>query len=82
MREAIHITSFDAYVKVQALDGTFINTPNYLGVYWFWNYEFRHYLRDASYAQRRRVHAAFIKAGLPIDGESNAHLQIIKKHTK
>lgn len=82
MRERISITTPDAYHKVQALDKTFLNTESYLGVEWFWNYEYRHYLRSASYAQRRKIHAAFVKAGLAIAGESNAHLQIIKTYTK
>ena len=80
MREAIFITTFEAYIKIQKVDEKFVGTEHYLGVYWFWNYDFRHVLRDATYSQRRRVHKGFLKAGLKVDGSTDAHLQIIKKY--
>jgi len=74
--------STSAYGKLLELDGTFIGTTDYMGITYFWNYEYRHYLRDASYIVRQKVHNAFLEANLPTDGESDQHLSIIKKYVK
>ena len=80
MSERITIRfTLDAYLKVAKLDKTFIGTPNYMGVAYFWHYEYRHYLRDASEIERVRVHKRFLKAGLRVDGCSKKHEQIIIK---
>jgi cellulose synthase/poly-beta-1,6-N-acetylglucosamine synthase-like glycosyltransferase len=63
------------------LDAGFVGTPDYMGMSWFWHYEYRHYMRGATYSQRRRVHAAFLKSGLPVDGESDEHEAIVRKLT-
>lgn len=62
-------------------DQTLVGTPDYQGIAYFWNYGYRHYLRDASYGKCRRVHDAFLRAGLPLDGESPEHLAIIRRIT-
>ena len=67
----------EAFVKVHELDQTFINTPNYLGVAYFWNYEYRHYLREASTTQRKEVHKLFRQFEIGIDKASYLHLEII-----
>ena len=59
------------------LDKTFIGTDDYMGMTYFWHYEYRHYLRDTSYARRRHVHTALLAAGLEVNGESKEHLAII-----
>jgi len=53
------------------------------GCGYFWNHEYRHYLRPgyATDEERRRVKEAFIENGLPLGGESDAHLDIIKRKT-
>ena len=56
-----------------------VGTMRYQGVAWFWNYEFRHYLRDADRWARVRVHNAFLRAGLAVDGDSEAHWQIVRE---
>ena len=72
----------DAYYAIQKLDGSFVGTDDYIGVAWFWHYEHRHYLRSASYHQRRKVHNAFRKDNLAVDGDSQAHRQIVKRWIK
>lgn len=67
------------WAQERANDREAIGTKNYLGVAYFWNYEYRHYLRDATDSKRRRVHNAFIKAGLSVDGESPEHEAIVRK---
>ena len=82
MSERITIRfTFDAYLKVLKLDKTFIGTPNYMGVNYFWHHEYRHYLRDASECKRVRVHHKLLKAGLKVDGCSDLHEAIITKET-
>ena len=45
---------------------------------YFWNYEYRHYLRDASTAQQNKVLREFVNFGLEIDGASFKHLEIVQ----
>lgn len=61
------------------LDAGFVGTDDYMGLAYFWAYEYRYSLRDMSYAQRRRTHRALLAAGLPVDGESDAHAAIIAR---
>tara|TARA_R110000803_G_scaffold166766_1_gene230082 strand:- start:423 stop:674 length:252 start_codon:yes stop_codon:yes gene_type:complete len=60
------------------LDETFIGTPHYLGVTYFWAHEYRHYLRSTSYSVRRRIHKKLMSEGLGVSEESARHLEIIK----
>ncbi len=48
--------TFEAFSKLLELDQSFVRTPNYMGIAYFWNYEYRHYLRDMSGYRRRLVH--------------------------
>ena len=45
---------------------------------YFWNYEYRHYLRDASISKQNKVLRQFVNLGLDIDGASFEHLEIVK----
>jgi len=76
--------SMTALIGINNLDKTFIGTEDYMGRAYFWNYKYRHYLRDTSDYRRRLVHKHFINAGLPLDGESAEHLAIIRRilHTQ
>lgn len=78
----INHISIKGLTKLINLDKSFINTPDYLGLAYFWNYEYRHYLRDVNEQTRRKVHQSFIKNNLKINGESSDHLKIIRKITK
>ena len=69
----------DALIK---LDMTFVGTPNYLGMTYFWAYEYRHYMRHASIAQRVKVHKKWLEAGLDFLETSQAHWDIIGKVLK
>ena len=70
--------TFEAYEGILKLDKTFVGTDNYLGVEYFWAYEYRHYLRDCSMAKRRKIHKKFLQNNLEVDGVSDLHLHIIK----
>jgi len=67
--------------SVALLDATFIGTADYMGMEYFWHHKYRHSLRDASYALRRRVHRALLTAGLAVDGEGTGHADLIERLT-
>lgn len=77
----LHTITPAAYQAIHQLDEKLVGTKNYMGIAWFHNHEYRHYMRDISIAKRRKVHKAFIKNKLPLDGESDKHLFIIKMFT-
>jgi hypothetical protein len=79
LRTLINTETLDSRATdaLDALDKTFIGTESYMGVTYFWHHVFRHALRGASYAQRRRVHAALIREGLEPAGLSRRHAEII-----
>jgi hypothetical protein len=67
--------------KLYDLDKEFVGTPDYMGLAYFWAYEYRHLLRD----NRKywiNIHKAFLDAGLDVREESYYHLQIINKIIK
>ena len=65
MNEYINLAVLDhiALDRLVKLDRGFIGTPHYMGVAYFWNYEYRHTMRDASIAKSRKVHGRIIEAG-------------------
>tara|TARA_Y100000588_G_scaffold305524_1_gene328866 strand:+ start:96 stop:371 length:276 start_codon:yes stop_codon:yes gene_type:complete len=67
----------EALKAILDLDKTYIGTPHYLGVTYFWPYEFRHYLRGASVSQRKRVHKKWLAAGLSFEEVTQQHWDII-----
>ena len=44
---------------------------------YFWNHSYRHYLRGVTTSKQNRVLRGFVDNDLPIDGESDKHLNII-----
>lgn len=69
--------TWEAFEGLNNLDESFTGTPNHMGIAWFWNHGFRHYLRDASFSGRRRVHRAFLAAGVEVAGYSEIHIDIV-----
>ena len=45
-----------------------VGSKKYNGRDWFWPHDYRHYLRDASPAQRKKIHDAWLKIGIPVKG--------------
>ena len=72
--ETITWEATDALLK---LDATFVGTRSYLGLAYFWAYEYRHYLRSASVAQCKKVHKKWLEADLDFLETSQAHWNII-----
>ena len=78
MRHTINTNTitWEATEGLFKLDAGFVGTENYLGMAFFWNYEYRYPMRDASYHTRKIVHSRLLKAGLKTDGHSPAHDKI------
>jgi hypothetical protein len=72
--------TWEATEALLKLDETFVGTPNYLGITYFWHYNFRHYLRDTGCKSRVKIHNAFLKAGLDVGGFSVEHIKIVCKY--
>lgn len=70
-----------AFYLIHALDGALVGTPDYTGLAFFWHYDYRNYLREATPRERKAVHDAFLGESLPLDGVSIRHDQIVKKIT-
>jgi hypothetical protein len=60
----LNVVTFDAFCALNALDKTFVGTPNYMGVAFFWGHGVKHYLREASQAERRKIHKKWLAEGL------------------
>ena len=73
--------TWEASLKLLNLDKTLVRTPDYMGIAYFWHYDFRHYLRDASYAKRRRIHNQWLKHGIDFDKPCDTALKIVRKIT-
>ena len=60
-----------------------VGTDNYTGLGLFFNLEYKHLLREnTTRKQLKKIHDAFLKAGLRLDGESAEHKKIINKILK
>ena len=67
----VQIESVNEALKVVGSEN--VGTKKYDGKVWYWPHDYRHYLRDASFKQRKAVHNAWVKIGVPVkktkDGE-------------
>ncbi len=70
--------AFDMLVDI---DSKLIGSYHYMGLSFFWNYEYRHYLRDNSKFWVD-IHTDFLNEGLNVTEVSDKHLKIIKKYIK
>jgi hypothetical protein len=75
---AIPWQATDALIKH---DLTQVGTMGYLGVAYFWDFEYKHDLRPMSVAGHRWVHTKLLAEGLDVGGVSQRHEVIIKQAT-
>lgn len=74
--------NLDAMIKLQKFEKKLIGTPYYMGISYFWNYEYRHYMRQQSSRVWVQVHDELLRRGLDVSGVSDEHEEIIKRITK
>jgi len=51
---------------LRKLDKSFIGTSEYMGFAWFWDYEIKYYLRDATTKQKKYIHDSFLLNKVPL----------------
>lgn len=71
-----------AWTVLQQLDESWVGTPNYMGIAWFWHIEYKHQMRDSSPLVRRRVHTALVAAGLSPKEISPEHDVIVYRYAR
>lgn len=64
------------------IDEAMIGTPDYAGIAYWWDHEYKHPLRACTAKQRKKAHDAILAAGLPLDGVSDNHKMIIERAAK
>ena len=84
-----YLVNANMYWKVNQVlidwDKKYRGTYNYLGIFYFWAYEYRHYLRHfwdypGGTRKLRLLHTAMLNAQMDVAGESVAHLNLIKRY--
>ena len=62
-----------------------VGTTAYEGIAYFWSHKYRYQLRDGEATglreKRRKIHARFLAARLPVDGCTPEHDKIIEEET-
>lgn len=83
MKLNLDTITVDAYMSIYNLDKTFIGTPHYMGVAFFWAHDYRHTgIRELSYFKCRKIHRLILKAGCAPDDVNPVIEDIIKKEVK
>ena len=84
----LETASWNATEAIRQLDKSFVGTPDYMGVAYFWSHEFKHWLRDCTVAERKRVHLLWLKNNLSFEAgidpaiDCQPHWSIIKSVCK
>ncbi len=77
----LEVITDEATQSLYKLDRKYIGTPNYMGLAYFWGQEYKHYLRDATVSQRRRIHNKGLKENVSFLVPNDEAWSIIKKIT-
>lgn len=75
------LTCLETYNLIRNIEKYNLGTTKYMGIGWFWNYEYRHYLRDSSYVTRQIIHDELVNYDLELDGISEKHHLIITAYS-
>lgn len=67
-----------AFSAIQNLDESFVGSAHYLGLFPFWNTEYKYELRPASPKARRAVHHALLSKRKKLSGKSPSIKKIIE----
>jgi hypothetical protein len=69
--------TFRMHMILNRIDDAMIGTPDYMGLAYWWAEEYKHHLRAATPGERKRAHDKLMAEGLPLDGVSDRHKEII-----
>jgi hypothetical protein len=69
--------SFRMHMILNRIDDAMIGTPDYMGLAYWWAEEYKHHLRAATPGERKRAHDKLLDEGLPLDGVSDRHKEVI-----
>ena len=69
--------TFRAFCIIMRIDHALVGTPDYMGLAYWWDHEYKHSLRACTTKQRKKAHDALLAAGLALDGVSDEHERII-----
>lgn len=69
--------TFRMFVILMRIDEAMIGTPDYMGIAYWWDHEYKHTMRAATPRQSKRAHDAIVAAGLLPAGVSDKHREII-----
>lgn len=74
--------TFRMFCIMLRIDEAMIGTPDYMGLAYWWDGEYKHTLRDASPKQRKIAHDRILAAGLRLDDVGSEHESIIERATR
>lgn len=74
--------TFRMFCIMMRIDQAMIGTPDYMGIAYWWSEEYKHSLRGCTPKERKAAHDKLLAAGLPLDGVSDQHREIISSCTR
>ena len=80
-RYAINLETlnFETTMDLYNLDKSYIGTDKYMGLAYFWNYEYRHTLRGLSIYNKKRIHNLGLKKGINFETSNKEAWHFIAK---
>ena len=61
-------------------DDLLVGTPHYMGFTYFWDTDYKYYLRETTPEIRIAIHDELLENNLVVSGVSDKHKEIIDKH--
>jgi len=78
----IRSVSHEMHLKLLAIDKENVGTPDYMGLAYFWHYDYRHSCRSISPARRRKLHELLLKAGLHPTESTPSHDRVLADYLR
>jgi len=78
----IRSISHEMHLKLLAMDRENVGTPDYMGLAYFWHYDYRHLCRPLSTARCRKAHELILKAGLHPAESTPAHDRVLADYLR
>lgn len=77
----LNTVSSEIFSALSDLDQKHVGTEHYMGIAYFWGQDTKHQLREASIAQRKRIHKKWLAESLDLLGATDRHFDIIQEVT-